>query len=61
MDETSAKPVADLEREIDTLSSQLLASGTAEKIGGLWNRVSSWFTREPGQTQPTSASMGSRD
>jgi hypothetical protein len=35
MDETSAKPVADLEKEIDTLSTQLQGSGTADKIGGM--------------------------
>lgn len=55
MDEPSAKPVADLEKEIDTLSTQLHASGTADKIGGMWNRVASWFTREPGQTQATAS------
>ena len=60
MDETSAKPVADLEREIDTLSSQLQASGTADQIGSLWNRVGSWFTREPGQTQQTGTSTASQ-
>jgi hypothetical protein len=54
MDEASAKPVADLEKEIDTVSNQLQTSGTADRIGGMWNRVSSWFTREPGQTQQTS-------
>jgi hypothetical protein len=56
MDEASAKPVADLEKEIDALSSQLQTSGAADKIGGLWNRVGTWFTREPGQTQQTSPS-----
>ena len=61
MDETSAKPVADLEKEIDTLSTQLQGSGTADKIGGMWNRVASWFTREPGQTQQTTASTAEKN
>jgi hypothetical protein len=60
MDESSATPVADLEREIHTLSSQLQASGTADRIGGMWNRVSSWFTREPGQTQQTSGTTAQK-
>jgi hypothetical protein len=60
MDEPSAKPVADLEKEIDTLSTQLQASGTADKIGGMWNRVGTWFTREPGQTQQTSGTTGQK-
>ena len=42
-----------LEKEIQKLSGELQTPGAAEKIGGMWNRVASWFRREAGQAHQT--------
>ena len=42
-----------LEKEIQKLSSELQTPGAADKIGGMWDRVTSWFRPEAGQAHQT--------
>jgi hypothetical protein len=44
---------ADLEEEIQKLSGDVQSPGAADKIRGMWNMVTSWFTRESGQAHTT--------
>jgi hypothetical protein len=48
-----AAPAAELEKEIEKLSSEIEKPGGAEKIRGMWNKATSWFKREPGQARET--------
>ncbi len=47
--DTAGQPAENLERDIQKLSGELETPGSADKIGGLWDRVTSWFKREAGQ------------
>lgn len=49
VDEGSAQPVSDLEKDIQKLSGELQTPGAADKIRGMWDRVAGWFRRESGQ------------
>ncbi len=50
-----AKPAADLEKEIEKISSELEKSGVADRIRGMWDKATSWFKRESGQAHDTTA------
>jgi hypothetical protein len=47
--------VADLEKDIQKLSGELQTPGAADQIRGMWDKVTDWFKREPGQAQQTTA------
>jgi hypothetical protein len=51
--DTAGQSAESLEKEIQKLSGELQTPGAAEKIGGMWNRVASWFRREAGQAHQT--------
>jgi hypothetical protein len=55
VDTGSGQPVADLEKDIQRLSSEVQTPGAADKIRGLWDKVTGWFTRESGQAHQTGA------
>jgi hypothetical protein len=38
---------------IPSLSRREQSPGSAEKIGGMWDKVASWFRREAGQAHQT--------
>ena len=65
VDSSAGQPVADLEKDIQKLSGELQTPGAADKISGMWSKVTSWFKREPGQAHqtatgaPTSVKSGS--
>ena len=49
----AGQSAATLEKDIQKLSDELQAPGSAEKIGGMWDRVANWFKREAGQAHQT--------
>jgi hypothetical protein len=51
----SGQPVADLEKDLQKLSGELQTPGAADKIRGMWERATGWFTRESGQAHQTGA------
>ena len=53
--EAAVDSVADLEQEIQKLSTDLKRAGTAEKIAGFWDTVVGWFQRETGQAHQTAS------
>lgn len=53
VDTGSGQPVADLEKDIQKLSSEVQTPGAADKIRGMWDKVTGWFTRESGQAHQT--------
>jgi len=48
-------PASNLENEIQKLSGELQTPGAADKIRGMWDKVTGWFTRESGQAHQTGA------
>ncbi len=48
---------ADLENEIQKLAGEVQSPGAADKIRGMWDKVTSWFTRESGQAHSTTNAM----
>ena len=57
MGDVDGQSAATLEKDIQKLSGELQAPGSAEKIGGMWDKVASWFRREAGQAHQTSNSV----
>lgn len=55
VDTGTGQPVADLEKDIQKLSGELQTPGAADKIRGMWDKVTGWFTRESGQAHQTGA------
>lgn len=55
VDTGSGQPAADLERDIQKLSAEVQTPGAADKIRGMWDQVTGWFTRESGQAHQTVA------
>lgn len=55
MDANSGQPVTDLENDIQRLSAEIQNPGAADKIGTMWDKVTSWFQRESGQAHQTGA------
>jgi len=55
MDDTAAKPVGDLEKEIQKLAGEVQSPGAADNIRGVWDKVTSLFKREPGQAKQTTS------
>jgi YfdX protein len=53
---SDAKPVADLENEIEKISAEIEKPGVTDKIRGTWDKATSWFKREAGQARDTTAS-----
>jgi hypothetical protein len=53
VDEAAAKPVSDLEKEIQKISAELQSPGAAERIRSAWDKVAGLFRREPGQAHET--------
>jgi hypothetical protein len=51
--DASATAAVDLEREIAALEDKTREAGAADKIREFWNRVSGWFTEEPGAARQT--------
>jgi hypothetical protein len=51
----SGQPVADLEKDLQKLSGELQTPGAADKIRGMWEKATGWFTRESGQAHQTGA------
>ena len=51
--DTAGQSAANLEKDIQKLSGELETPGSADKIGGMWDRVTSWFKREAGQAHQT--------
>jgi hypothetical protein len=45
--------VADLEKEIQELSSELQSPGSADQIRAMWDNVTGWFKSESGQAHQT--------
>ena len=45
--------VAALEKDIQTLSSELQTPGAADQIRGMWDKVTGWFRRESSQAHQT--------
>ena len=45
--------VAALEKDIQTLSSELQTPGAADQIRGMWDKVTGWFKRESSQAHQT--------
>lgn len=52
---SAGQPVADLEKDIQKLSGEIQTPGAADKISTMWDKVTSWFRREPAQAHQTSA------
>ncbi|MEI9898114.1 MAG: YfdX family protein [Chthoniobacter sp.] len=50
---SEAKSAADLEKEIEKVSGELEKPGVAGRIRGMWDKATSWFTRETGQAHET--------
>lgn len=55
VDTGSGQPVADLEKDIQKLSGELQTPGAADRIRGMWEKATGWFTRESGQARQTGA------
>lgn len=55
--EDAGNAVADLQKDMDKLSSELQSPGAADKIRGMWEKVASWFRRESGQAHQTMLSQ----
>lgn len=55
VDAGTGLPAADLEKEIQKLSAELHSPGAADKIRGMWDKVTGWFKHQPGQAQQTPA------
>jgi hypothetical protein len=53
--EGGRQEVRDLEKDITKLQADMLHKDAAEKIRGFWDRVSRWFTRQPGEMRQTGA------
>ena len=53
----AGKTVAELQTDIDKLSGELQGAGAAEKIGGMWDKVTGWFKHESGQARQTTVSQ----
>jgi len=51
----AGQSITDLQKEIEKVSGDLQGSGVADKIRGMWEKATSWFTREAGQAQQTTA------
>lgn len=51
--DSAGQSAANLEKDIQKLSGELENPGSADKIGGMWDRVTSWFKREAGQAHQT--------
>jgi hypothetical protein len=51
----AGKTIGNLQKDIEKLSGELQTPGAAEKIRGMWDKVTSWFKRESGQARQTSA------
>ena len=51
--DAAGQSAATLEKDIQKLSGELQTPGSAEKIGGMWDKVASWFRREAGQAHQT--------
>lgn len=49
------KSITDLQKEVEKVSGELQSPGVADKIRGMWEKATSWFTRETGQAQQTPA------
>lgn len=50
------KPAADLEKEIEKVSAEIEKPGVTDRIRGMWEKATGWFTREAGQAHDTTAS-----
>ena len=55
--DVAGQSAATLEKDIQKLSGELQTPGSAEKIGGMWDRVASWFRREASQAHQTTNSV----
>jgi len=53
----AGKPVAELQNALEKLSGELQSAGTADKIGGMWEKVTCWFKRETGQARQTTVNQ----
>jgi hypothetical protein len=51
----AGKSITDLQKEVEKVSGELQSPGVAEKIRSMWEKATSWFTRESGQAQQTPA------
>jgi hypothetical protein len=51
----AGQSVTELQKEIEKVSGELQSAGVADKIRGMWEKATSWFTRETGQAQQTPA------
>jgi len=52
-----ARLAADLEKEIEKVSSEIEKPGVAERIRGMWDKARGWFTREAGQARETASAV----
>ena len=55
--DVAGQSAATLEKDIQKLSGELQTPGSAEKIGGMWDKVASWFRREANQAHQTTNSV----
>ncbi len=51
----AGKSITDLQKEVEKVSGELQSPGVADKIRSMWEKATSWFTRETGQAQQTPA------
>jgi len=51
--DAAGQSASTLEKDIQKLSGELQTPGAADKIGGMWDKVASWFRREAGQARQT--------
>jgi len=51
--EAAGQSVTQLDQEINTLQQKIREPGAADKIRGFWNRVTGWFSVEPGTAHQT--------
>jgi hypothetical protein len=51
----AGQSIADLQKEVEKISGEIQNPGVADKIRGMWEKATSWFTRETGQAQQTPA------
>lgn len=51
--EQAGGKVDELRNQIEALSGKLRQEGARKKVRGFWDRITSWFRIEPGQTEPT--------
>lgn len=61
MGEVAGQSAATLEKEIQKLSYEAPAPGSAQRTGGMWDRVASWFKREVGMAYLATADPGAKD